>query len=221
MNNRSRYELILVVLLPILAAMIGGTFIYGGFRSFSGLGMDPIDKGMIGPFEIYFGCSLLLGILSLLYRYLRTPYYWLVPLVLSIVYSIFISRNTVYQIGMTKAFIPIFLLSIVLSLITCLVFFNSRFMQFRTMVFGILSAISMAAYFRLVLILMNVPAEPGFWMNRFVSSLFLFIFVGFGMSFADLIVVKAELKRMPSLSDDADDEDETEVDYSEIDDDDK
>lgn len=195
MKSVYKYELALVVILPIIIAIIGGSFIYGGFKSFAGLGVPDIVKGMIGPFDFYIGCSLLMGLIALLYRYIKTSLYFLATVLLSLVYAVYLSRNTVYPIGLIKGFTGIFAVSVALTFIVTHVFFNHRLMHFRTALLGILSALALTAFFRYIFFVLKAEIEAGFWINRFVSSLFLFMFIGFGLSMADLIAIKADIKR--------------------------
>ncbi|MDZ4121913.1 MAG: hypothetical protein U1C33_05800 [Candidatus Cloacimonadaceae bacterium] len=221
MRSTLNYKLLLVVLLPVAVAFLGGSFISGGIRQFFGFTGESL-KGNIGLFEIYFGSSLLVGVVALLYRYLQTSYYWLGTLVLAVLYSLFISRNTVYGFSLFQIFLPVLVFSVLLSAVVVFVFYNRKIMHLRTMLTGILSALILTSFFRALFFIAKQPVEPGFWMNRFVSGLILFVLISFGLSIADTIIVKDEIKKLrESQLQRALDEEDEEAEYYQNEDDDE
>jgi len=193
MKNTVKIELILVVLLPIVISLLGGALIYSDFQEF--LGFARQGSRLVGAFEVYLGCSLLMALISLTYKHLELSYYWLSTLILSLLYAIYIDRNTIHGLSMVRAFIPLIVLGIGLTLIVVKIFYNNRLAKFRTLLLGLCSAILLTIFYAYLFYSMKVQIDSSFWLSRFVDNLILFVFIGFGMSLADLIVRKIEAKR--------------------------
>lgn len=194
MRSAYKLESVLVILIPILAAMIGGSIIYGGFGSFMGFGNTEGLKE-ISVFQIYIACSLLAGVIAMIYRYLKSSYYWYAALILSLLYTIYLHREVLLQISIVKVFLPILAISMALTFCITRVFFTRSLIKFRLVLFAVISALGMALFMRLFHLVLSIPAEPGFLITRFVNSMYLFLFIGFGLSMGDLITTKAELRQ--------------------------
>ncbi len=213
MKSVYKYDLALFILLPIITAMLGGTIIYGGFSSFVGFGnVDNLRE--IGVFQIYLGCSLLAGLVAMIYRIAKTSHYWYATLALSLLYTVYIHREIVQHFSIVKLYLPILGFAVALTLIVTRIFFCKSLIKFRSVLFGVSGAITLALFMRVLYFLLGLPIEPGFLFTRMANSLYLFLFIGFGMAMADLAVTKAELKRAQaefSEYDEEDDDDDPEI----------
>ncbi len=202
-DNKLLYALI--VILPIAIALLGGALIYGGFPQFRDF--EP-NSGSPSAMHIYLGASIIIGLIALLYKYLQNRYYWfaaiLLPLIFAILSGIFLGGDVkIYQY-----FVPMLVFGILATIIVCKVFYFPVIQRFRTLLFALLSALALTLFYRAFYIMIGVPIEPGFWINKYVNSLYLFIFIGFGMSFADLIIMREVIVNKSEHLDHDDDEEE-------------
>jgi len=192
--------------MPFIVVILSGTLIYraqGGF-------WHSAEGGTMSVAGIYIGTTLLMVFATLFHRILYNRWYWASAVVLALIYA-YVIQHIQYGIQYYKIILPILLYSILVTLLTVAVFYNRALIKFRTL----LTALGGAAVFTVAMWifyrLFAIEVEPGFVFNRFVSGLYLFIFLGVGMSISDMIIYKIEIKELQSqesieADDDEDDE---------------
>lgn len=213
MKSTYKYVPALVVLFPIVAALLGGILIYGGFSSF--MGFEDIARGReLSIFHIYIGSSLLIGITALLFRYFHSSFYYLGVLVLSLLYSLFIGREGLVQISLVKLFISILAAGALFSICVTKIFYNPALVRFRSVLFGIVAALIMALFYRVLYLfagLSVLPNEFGFLLGRFVNSLYLFVFIAFGLGTAEYVVKLTDPDMEEEIAEESEDDEELEM----------
>lgn len=211
MEERSfKLEMLLIIALPILFSLLGGIYLSDGTDRF--FGASP-GSG-IGLFEVFMGVSLLTGILAFLVYWQKRFPATLVAIVIPLIYSVLIRSLTGETASVFKLFLPMLTFSLPVLGALIYVFYNRIFLRFRTFVFALVSAMLLAVYFRLQYLAMEIGVPQGFWVNRFVSSLLLFIFVALGLSVADMFITGKEMRKLREerrqkiLNDEIEDEDD-------------
>lgn len=195
-------EMLLIIALPIVLSLLGRTS-----------GQSPTPNG-IGQNEIYLATGILTGILAF-FVYLRwTTLALISTVVIPLVFSLLIVTLTPEPVSLTTLYPPLLIFAGLLYTGLRHIFYLPSLLRFRTIVFALFGAISMAVYFRLQYAMMKVSPEPGFWMNRFVNSFLLFIIVTVAISIADMIITNKEIRKLREerrraiLNDEIDDEDD-------------
>ncbi|HOH47256.1 MAG TPA: hypothetical protein PLX59_05400 [Candidatus Cloacimonadota bacterium] len=203
-------EMLLIIALPIVLSFLGGTYLNDGTNAF----VNTAGGRTITQFHIYMGMSLLFSTIGFFTYWGKKNLAFISMILLPVLLTVAILMYTREKISAFALFIPLLFMTGSSYLILRYVFYNKAFLRFRTILSSLSGALVMSVYFRLQYLLMNVSVEPGFWMNRFVSSLLLFIFITLGMSLADMFIVNKELReanyirRQKILSDEIDDEDD-------------
>ena len=89
-------------------------------------------------------------------------------------------------------------------------FFSQAMLRIRTAGFALVASMLLTGYFWLLYRLLNLPFPSSSWGGYFWNSLFLFIFIGFGLSLADIVIIRKEVAEMRNLpiTDDEDDDEE-------------
>jgi hypothetical protein len=165
---------------------------------------------------LYYGIGFLMAAIFYLLREFRSGYEFVAIGIISLIYS-FALKNMKIVISSP---IYVFLLPILLFfgcawLIMKFIFLNRSFRQARLLMFTLLNsaAFGLAFYVQYLLLGQEVPA--GFFQARFMSGLMLFIFLGFGLTIAEYLILKIEVKakrHSSSLDLDAADQDDDEKD---------
>ncbi|PKN79276.1 MAG: hypothetical protein CVU48_05685 [Candidatus Cloacimonetes bacterium HGW-Cloacimonetes-1] len=202
-DNKLLYALI--VILPIATALLGGALIYGGFPQFKEF--EP-NSGSPSAMHIYLGAAIIIGVISLLYKYIQSRFYWFAAILLPLIFAISSRIFLGGEVKIYQYFVPMLVFGILSTIIVSKVFYFPVIQRFRTILFALLSALALTLFYRAFYIMIGVPIEPGFWINKYVNSLYLFIFIGFGMSFADLIIMREVMSHNVEQTDRDDEEEE-------------
>ena len=202
-KRKFKPEMLLILALPIVLSLLAT----GGGPS------SAQHSGTIGQFEIYLATSIMTALMALLLFWQKPMLAMASALIIPVIYSVLILQLTPEKVAIFQLFLPMLIFAILILVLLKYVFYNLRFLRFRTILFSIFAGGAMTIYFWLQYFMMKVPLEGGFWMNRFVNSLLLFIFIALGLSFADMIIVRREIaelkaiRRAAILNDEIEDED--------------
>jgi len=199
-------EQLLILILPVLCSLLGLT---------QGSG-NPLDapRNGIGQSQIYLATGIVTAIIAL-FVYLR----WIYPALMTVVimpliYSLLIVTLTPEKISLFMLYPPIFLFTLMIFLGLKYIFYLPALLRFRTILFSLYAGASLTLYFRIQYLFMKVPPEAGFWVNRFVNSLLLYIFIALGISIADMFITHREVKKLQAerreaiLNDEIDEDDD-------------
>ena len=203
-------EMLLIIALPIVLSFLGGAYLNDGTSAF----LNTDGARSITQFHIYMGMSLIFSAIGFFIYWGKKNLSYIAMILLPVLFTILILMYTREKISAFMLFIPLLLMSGASYLILRYVFYNKPFLRFRTILSSLAGALALSVYFRLQHLLIGVSVEPGFWMNRFVCSLLLFIFITLGLSLADMFIVNKELRearyirRQKILNDEIDDEDD-------------
>ncbi|MDD4309812.1 MAG: hypothetical protein PHO32_05485, partial [Candidatus Cloacimonetes bacterium] len=101
------------------------------------------------------------------------------------------------QFGSKFSFLTLFALNLGFTLGVWLslryIFFTRFMLRFRTAAFALVAAVLLSLYFKILFMALHMPLSYESWSGYFWNSLFLFIFIGFGLSVADVIIIRKEV----------------------------
>ena len=185
-NTRLMPRHLMLLILPVILTMIGGLILTSNVTNFIGTG----EKG-ISQAELYFAISLLSAALAFCWRYLPPYFTWGVLLFLPLGYAVI----SYPQLGSKISFPMLSLLNIAFGaciwLILRFTFFFKTILRMRTAVFSVVAALLLTGYMKALYALLHQPFPSG----TFINALFLFIFIGFGLSLADIIIIRQDIKQ--------------------------
>lgn len=174
-----------LLILPVIVAILGGLILTNSLAKFMGTGSKGISQA-----ELYFALSLLSAALAFSWRYLPRYVTWAVGLFLPLLFAVI----SYPQLGSQISFWVLSLLDIgfagCLWLILRFTFFFKRILRMRTVAFSIAAALLFTGYMKVLYALLGQALPSG----TFINALFLFIFIGFGLSLADIIIIRQEVK---------------------------
>jgi hypothetical protein len=207
--NESKFiivKLLLAIIIPFIAVTIGGFIVYQTPSAFffSSGGQNTAESN--GPAVIYYSLTL---VITLMFFLMKQKYRWyevIAFLSLSMVYAISLKQLTP---GVDRPlylyFIPLVLMFALIWLILKYIFLNIRMRSMRLILFSLLSSAAFSLAFLLQYIMLKLPMDGIFMQSRFFSGLMLFIFMGFGLSMAELSMIKLDLKlkgKTPEINND-------------------
>lgn len=106
---------------------------------------------------------------------------------------------------------PCFLVNLVYSVLTILivkfVFYIKTIFRFRTILFGFAGAAIFSVYLAFLYQLLTIQLPEGFWNATFMYGLVTYVFIGFGMSMADLIILRLDVAELKSQDQDSQEDD--------------
>ncbi|MEF3694053.1 MAG: hypothetical protein V3576_01765 [Candidatus Cloacimonadota bacterium] len=203
-------EMLLIIALPIVLSFMGGAYLNDSANAF----VNTDSSRSITQFHIYMGLSLICATLGFFIYWGKKNLSYICLILLPVLFSVLILIRTGEQISVFILLLPLVFITGACYLILRYVFYNKIFLRFRTILSSLGGALALSIYYFLQYLLMKMNPEPGFWMNSFVSSLLLFIFITLGLSLADMFIVNKEIRearyirRQKILNDEIDDEDD-------------
>ena len=178
---------LMLLALPVVLAMLGGYFLTGNLQNFMGAAAKGISQA-----ELFFAISFLCASLAFSWRHLPSFVTWGVVLFFPLVFTVIAFP----QLGEKVDFIILSLMNIVFAagvlLILRITFFYKKLIRMRTALFSIAAAALLTAYMKVLYTLL----KQSFPSSTFINALFLFIFIGFGLSLADIIIIRMEIKQL-------------------------
>jgi len=133
-----------------------------------------------------------------------------------IVFSpLLIAVLTVLKTGGSQSLIVTFLLNLAFTAglwgVLQLTFFSKNMLKIRTAAFALFASVLLTLYFRILFATLGVPFLKTDWTVYFMNALFLFIFIGFGLSLADVYIIRKDVeegKRLHKNQEDDEDDDQ-------------
>ncbi|MDD4224604.1 MAG: hypothetical protein PHD87_08485 [Candidatus Cloacimonetes bacterium] len=147
-----------------------------------------------GSLELGIYLALICGAVALLYHYLRSQLAWIAVILLALVFALLYHSRI--GLPLTQFFLLALGLGVLLALLVKFIFFHRSLIRWRMIVTSLLGAGLIALFFRGLFWLTRTPFESGFWSGFYVNGLLLFVFISFGLSLADLIIQRDELRRL-------------------------
>ncbi len=206
--------------LPFIVVIITGTLIFsaqGGFwrtyqisREMEYTGQynpylaqqTEVLQSRVSPAAIYLATTLLMVLISVFYRIFYARWYWTSAVVLAAIYAYGLTR-AYGNISFFLMFIPVLFYNVMISILMVGVFFNRSLLRFRTLIAALGGAIVFVITMRLIYAIIPIPGGITFnVVNRFIDGLYLFIFIGVGISLSDTILYKMEIKELRRQEDD-------------------
>jgi hypothetical protein len=165
------------------------------------------EKGFgIGEISLYL--SLLFGCVAFLWFYLRSSLVWVAVIAISILFSLWAA------ITLGISIIPFYLVSLFFAVLFALLvryfFFWPPILRFRMVLCSIVGAALLTLYYRGIFWVTSQECVPSWWSSVATNSLIAMIFITFGLSMADLIILRKEIsdankeKRRRALADEDD-----------------
>ena len=186
--HRFRFRQLLVLILPLIMAWLSA-YLSGA----------KLEQGGIGVMHIAIGISIMLSLLALFYHYWESRYYWLVIIILPIVYAVLANLILKSKASLILQIIPNLILALGNLALLKYVFFDKTMFRMRTILISIGGAFLLSFYLALVYYLQMISLPEGFWSSTLISAMFVYVFIGFGLSFADLIVIRGDVKELRAL----------------------
>lgn len=191
--NKFRTEYSLIVLFPFVASIIGAIL----------AGM-PISSRGLGAVQITLAAGLITGLIALFYRYIQGLYQWYLiiglPIILALVMSIGMRGNfSIFALVLPNLTFFLATFGIVKYL-----FYTKLLIRLRTLIIGLSGALLLTGYLAAINQLVIGDLHSGLvnaalfqgWNATFLNSLIIYVFIAFGMSVADLIILQIDVKRM-------------------------
>lgn len=185
---------LLLIFLPVAAAVLGGMLFSGDMNSFT----RSSGGGGISQAQLYLGLSLLTGALAFGHRCLPAAFRWVIVVLLPLLFSF----QVLPQLGKNTSLTMIYLLNLAFAIglwfALRMVFFSASLIRVRTALFAISAAVLLTIYFRILFLIMGLGFAASGWSGYFWNSLFLFIFTAFGLSVADVMIIRKDLGERPA-----------------------
>ncbi|MCB5245793.1 MAG: hypothetical protein WC179_03175 [Candidatus Cloacimonadaceae bacterium] len=202
---------LVVILFPLLGAFLGylltATTQNDSAQVVSSIDEEPVM--MQGPspisepqtkelslIELTFYLALLCGIVALVYHYLASPLAWIAIIILPLIFSsIYLERT---GMSLTLFYLPTLALSVLIALLIKFLFFNKKILPFRLILCTLLGAGIITVYLYSLYLLTSTPFTNSDGFAFFWTSLILLVFVFFGISLADMLIMRYQNRRIKS-----------------------
>ncbi len=196
--NESKYipaKLFISLAVPLIAVTFGGLIVYGTASAFFFPLANQTSGEVNGPAAIYYGLTLVIALMFFLMRQNYKWYEFIAMGVMSLIFSISMQKMTpnVFR-PIVLYLVPLLVLFLIMWTILKYIFLNKSFRQFRLLVFSLLGAAGFTLAFKIQFMLLKQLTDSTFMQSRFLSGLMLFIFMGFGLSVAEFLIIKLEEK---------------------------
>ncbi|MFO8145290.1 MAG: hypothetical protein R6T89_06150 [Candidatus Syntrophosphaera sp.] len=167
------------------------------------------SKDAIGFRELILYIALLMGVIAFLYHYLGTSLAWIAVILLPLGFSLLYLARV--PLPLTVFYLVNLAFAALLALLVRYLFFLPSIIRFRMIVSSLAGAALLTLYMRSLYLITGTTFEPQRWTGTFVSGLILFVFVTFGMSMADMVIQRAEFKRLQAEQQRIEDEEDEDL----------
>ncbi len=155
--------------------------------------------------ELMLYIALLAGVFALLGHYLKSNWVWICVILLPLGYSL-LSLNK-FSLSLTSFYLANLAFALVLQQLILRFFFLRAILRWRMILCSLLGAALLTLYLRGLYLLTGTPFAGSQWSQTYVPALIIFIFATFGLSLADMAVLRLAYKQhRTSESDNGDDE---------------
>jgi len=183
--NRFKIQYLLIILFPLLGAYLGSV-LSGAEASPSGISL----------FHIALAAALLCGTQALFQRYLHSNWYWHIALALAIAFSVISLTLVNAPISIFSLLLPNLLYSLITIYLIRIIFYGKLMFRLRTLLMGVFGGIMLSLYLAAFYSLMGIELIEGFWNASFIYGLIVYVFIGFSMSVADLLILQSEVRKL-------------------------
>lgn len=194
-NKLIPIKLLISVLVPLVAVTLGGFIVYQTPSAFFFTSSGNTAGESNGPAVIYYALTVVIALMFFLMRHGYQWYEFIAMGVMSLVYSLSLKKLTAHVFRPIYLYlIPLLVFFGIVWLIMKYIFLNKHMRQVRLILFAILCSAAFTLAFWLQYIMLRQQMADAFLQSRFVSGLMLFIFMGVGLSQAELLIVRLERK---------------------------
>ena len=189
--NTFKLEDLLILALPLILACVCMSL--WQFPSPEGINLNIISLGF----------ALSIALIAFFRRYLSPLTLWYIIIGVPFVASFAI----VYVLPHPVSIFTVVLQNITTSIfhyILIRLFYHKSLVRFRMLVCSFLAALIFSTYYSTLHHLVELKILPGFWMQSFYIGFILHLFIFFGLSMAELIVLRQDVKRLKNEANDQD-----------------
>lgn len=208
--------MLLALVLPLLVAYLGTTLLSSqqrqGYKAVTSSVLPAEDSlaafqmATEGPLipaeqskgfgfrEISLFVALLAGSVALLWWYLKNSLVWVAIIVITLLFSFWAVQ--LLGLSLIRFYLPTLAFSVLLALLIRYVFYHPSILRFRMVLCSILGAGLLALLYRTLGLLTKQEFMPGYWSDVLLNSLIIMVFVTFGLSMADLIIIRGEVAQL-------------------------
>jgi len=176
----------------VIAAFVGGVFTSESLASF----MTVAGSKGISAAQFYLGISLMIGLLALGFKCLNNTYMSALLLTISLIFSVLMRSMLAFSSSMFLLFFLNLALVVLLAIVIKLTFCLGLMVRIRTAAFAAIGALVNTGYLIALHRLLSHTGQQNSFGSTYMSSLFMFIFIGFGLSVADIIIVRKEVEAL-------------------------
>lgn len=195
---------LLLMFFPIATAILGGLLFSGSFRDFTN---NWGGRG-ISQAELYLAVSFFIGAIAFSCYCLPKYALWGLLIVIPLLDGILMIVRLGSQFSLILLFILNLICGILLWLILRYTFLAKSLIKIRTLIFSFVSALVLGTYLKILMLLLKQPKAANTFMDYFLNALVLFIFIGVGISLANLVIVRKEIdEAKKAIREDAEDDD--------------
>jgi hypothetical protein len=199
--------LLLVILFPLIGAFLGYLLTASTQDNTTQVVSSSTDESVMvkGPYpvpeplskeltliELTFYLALLCGIVALVYHYLSSSIAWIAVIFLPLIFCILYLERT--GLSLTLFYLPTLALSVLITVMIQFVFFNKKVLPFRLILCTLLGAGIITIYLYSLYLLTSTPFTKSDGLAFFWTSIILFVFVLFGISLADMFIVRYQTR---------------------------
>jgi len=199
--------LLLVILFPLIGAFLGYLLTASTQDNTTQVVSSSTDESVMvkGPYpvpeplskeltliELTFYLALLCGIVALVYHYLSSSIAWIAVIFLPLIFCILYLERT--GLSLTLFYLPTLALSVLIALMIKFLFFNKKVLHFRLILCTLLGAGIITIYLYSLYLLTSTPFTKSDGLAFFWTSIILFVFVLFGISLADMFILRYQTR---------------------------
>ncbi len=194
-------KLIISIVVPLIIVTFGGLIIYQTPAAFFYPAVNQANAESNGPAVTYYALTLVIALMFFFMRHGFKLYEVIAIGAMSVVYSLSLKRMTPGIFRPIYLFlVPILIFFLLAWLVMKYIFLNQHVRSIRLILFALLNSVAFTFAFWLQYIMIGYNVDNAFLQSRFVSGLMLFIFIGFGLSVAEFIIIKSlEKAKLNSL----------------------
>ena len=221
-----KWIMLVAVLFPLMVSYVGYVLFYSSEERQAPSASTTLEQGAAGepvlvgkseaapPLQktesliykdLLLYVALLGGTTALLWHYLKTNLAWAAVILLPLGFSLLYLNR--FALTLTAFYLANAAFAVGLALLVKYVFFHPALIRWRMIVFSLLGAALLTLFLRTLYVLTKTVFLPGQWTQIYVPGLILFIFVSFGMSLADMLIVRTLFRERQKRSQDDDEDD--------------
>lgn len=184
-------KLFISIIIPLIIVTFGGLIVYQTPAAFFYPSVNQVNAESNGPAVTYYALTFVIALMFFLMRQGYKLYEFIAIGAISMIYSLSLKKMTpLVTRHLYLFFVPLLAFFLIAWLVMKYVFLNKHIRSMRLLLFALLNSAAFTFAFWLQYILLRLRTDNMFLQSRFVSGLMLFIFMGFGLSMAEFIIIK-------------------------------